>query len=129
MTSIKEKATKGTSKIASKVSDSSDSYRSGSGTDEYCEKYILRVTAGPSYDPATHVPITVNGHEPTPVENEFMNAKVKVRIRGYQGLPRTSPSPTPYFDHPMHLDDQYSVGFSFVPKVDLAGDELWWGND
>jgi hypothetical protein len=127
---IKEKAAKGASKVAFKVTDNADGdSSSGSEGNEYGQKYILRVTAGPSYDPGTHVPITVNGNEATAVENEFMKANVKVRIRGYQGLPRTSPSHTPYFDHPMHSEDQYSVGFSFVPKVDLAGDELWWGED
>lgn len=128
MSSIKDKAAKGVLKATAKVTDNSDSSSTSSNAlDEYGEKYILRVTAGPSYDPATHVEMVVNGNEATAVENEFMKAKVKVRIRGYRGLPRASPSHTPYFDHPMHLDDQYSVGFSFVPKVDLPGDELWWG--
>jgi len=121
---IKEKAAKVADKVTNGHESESDS---GSGIDEYGQKYILRVTAGPGYDPATHVPIIVNGQEATTVENEFVRANIKVRIRGFSGLPRASPSHTPYFDHPTHKDTQYSVGFSFVPKVDLPGDELWWG--
>jgi hypothetical protein len=124
---IKDKAAKEVSKVAAKFTDDDTGESSSSGTDENGEKYILRVTAGPGYDPATHVPISVNGEHATQVENEYMRASVKVRIRGYCGLPRSSRSHTPYFDHPMHVDDQYSVGFSFVPSVDLPGDELWWG--
>lgn len=126
---LKDKASKGASKVASKITDDQGDVESGSssGTDEYGEKYILRVTAGPGYDPANHVPIIVNGRDATSVENEYIHAKVKVRIRGYSGLPRESSSHSPYFDHPTRSDTQYSVGFSFVPKVDIPGDELWWG--
>lgn len=73
------------------------------------------------------MPIIVNGKDAVTIENEFVHAKVKVRIRGFSGLPRESPSHTPYFDDPAHTDTQYSVGFSSVPKFDIAGDELWWG--
>lgn len=111
------------SKAASKVGGGEDSSSSG-GAEGYSEKYILRVSAGPSYDTSTHIPVIVNGTEPTSFENQYMKSSVKVRIRGYQGIPRNSPSHTPYFDHPMHTKDQYSVGFSFVPKVDLNGEDL-----
>lgn len=127
---LKEKAVHGASKLSEKVTDATipDTASSSSSNSDVTsrEKYVLKVTAGPSYDTATHVPVVVNGNEATSFENEFMKVKVKVRIRGYQGLPRTSPSHSPYFDHPMHVKDQYSVGFSFVPKMDLPGDELWW---
>jgi hypothetical protein len=102
---------------------------SSSGPEGYGEKYILRVSAGPSYDESTHQPVVVNGEMPTAFENEFMTTKLKVRIRGYNGLPRSSSSHSPYFDHPMHSKDQYSVGFSFVPKKDLDAVHAVWGND
>jgi hypothetical protein len=96
-------------------SDSTDS----SGSETSREKYMLRVSAGPSYDTSTHKPVIVNGDTPTAFENEFMTVKVKVRIRNYNGLPRESPSHSVYFDDPRHAKDQYSVGFSFVPKKDF----------
>ncbi|TID26555.1 hypothetical protein E2P81_ATG01025 [Venturia nashicola] len=93
------------------------------------DKYILRISAGPSYDISTHQYLPVNSEVPTAFENEFMTTKLKVRIRGYNGLPRTSSSHSPYFDHPMHSRDQYSIGFSFVPKKDLDAVHAAWGND
>ncbi|KAE9978041.1 hypothetical protein BLS_000913 [Venturia inaequalis] len=102
---------------------------SGSGPEGYGEKYILRVSAGPSYDLSTHQYVPVNSEAPTAFENDFMTTKLKVRIRGYNGLPRTSSSHSPYFDHPMHSKDQYSIGFSFVPKKDLDAVHATWGND
>jgi hypothetical protein len=103
---------------SSAQSDSAES--SSSETSREREKYMLRVSAGPSYDTATHKPVIVNGNTPTAFENEFMTVKVKVRIRNYNGLPRESPSHSPYFDDPRHAKDQYSVGFSFVPKKDFS---------
>jgi hypothetical protein len=97
-------------------SDSAES----SGSETTPEKYLLRVSAGPSYDTSTHLPVIVNGDTPTAFENEFMTVKVKVRIRNYNGLPRSSTSHSPYFDDPRHAKDQYSVGFSFVPKKSFS---------
>ena len=90
---------------------------------------MLRITAGPSYDLCTHQPVFVNTETPTSFENEFMRTTVKVRIRGYDGLPRGSRPYSPYFEHPMHAHDQYSIGFSFVPKRDLESLDVVWGND
>lgn len=92
-------------------------------------KYMLLVTAGPSYDPATHKTVAVNADDAVAFENEFMRVKLKVRIRDFVGLPEGSEKTTPYFDDPLHEKDQYSVGFSFVPKVDIPADETVWGND
>lgn len=47
-------------------------------------KYLLRVTAGPSYDDSTHAVVEVNG-KTIEVENEHMIAKIKVRIQEYHG--------------------------------------------
>ena len=45
------------------------------------------------------------------------------------GLPTGSPSSSPYFSTPQHPYDRYSISFSFVPKQDIAGDKLVFGND
>ncbi|KAK0266257.1 hypothetical protein LTR48_002362 [Friedmanniomyces endolithicus] len=108
---------------------------SGGGGDsvaeaEEVEKYKLLVTAGPSYDESQHEVVKVNSGEPVHVENEFLRAKVTVRVRGFggRGLPSTSPDSTPYFNDPSHEKDQYSIGFSFVPKQDLPSVNTVWGN-
>ncbi|KAK3048395.1 hypothetical protein LTR09_010226 [Extremus antarcticus] len=93
------------------------------------EKYRLLVTAGPSYSPSTHKIVHVNTSTPTTISNDFMTASIKVRIRGYKGLPATSPASSKYFEDPMHEKDQYSIAFSFVPKVDLPSKDVVWGND
>jgi hypothetical protein len=97
------------------------------------EKYLLQVTAGPSYDASTHVPLRVNdcgaGTAPARLENEFVRAAVRVRIRDYRGLPLASPAGCAYFEHASRVREQYSIGFSFVPKVDIPADEAIWGND
>lgn len=106
---------------------------SGAGIDEEtkqeAEKYRLLVTAGPSYDQSKHKTVFVNSDTPTVIDNAYLTAKIKVRIRGYQGLPSSSPSTSPYFDDPIHEKDQYSLAFSFVPKVDIPSINTVWGND
>lgn len=107
--------------------------RSGSVDDQEAkqeaEKYRLVVTAGGSYDTSKHEQVPVNTGEEVYIQNEFIRAKVKVRIREYKGLPTRSPSSSPYFDVPRHSKDQYSIGFSFVPKQDLPSINTVWGND
>jgi len=93
------------------------------------EKYRLVVTAGPSYDKSSHKVVAVNTGEAVTIENDFIRARVKVRIRGFRGLPSRCPSTSPYFDDPSHAKDQYSVAFSFVPKQDLPSLHTVWGND
>lgn len=93
------------------------------------EKYRLIVTAGSSYDKSTHKVVGVNTGEAVSFENEFVRAKVQVRIRNYRGLPGRCPPISPYFDDPWHAKDQYSVAFSFVPKQDLPSLDTVWGND
>jgi len=45
------------------------------------------------------------------------------------GLPKDSPSTSPYFASPQHPYDRYSISFSFTPKHDIPGDKLVFGND
>lgn len=107
--------------------------RRGSADDpeaaQEAEKYRLIVTAGPSYNKSKHKVVGVNTGESVPIENEYIRAKVKVRIRGYRGLPSRCPSSSPYFNDPWHTKDQYSVAFSFVPKQDIPSLDTVWGND
>jgi len=91
--------------------------------------YRLRVTAGPAYDPATHRVVPVNAAETITFENEHIIISLAVRIRHFTGFPSDSPVTSPYFLHPLHTYDQYSISFSFVPKVDIPGNDLLFGND
>ncbi|KAK5109877.1 hypothetical protein LTR62_006484 [Meristemomyces frigidus] len=101
----------------------------GVDAEQEAEKYRLLVTAGPSYNQAEHQTVGVNTNQAICVENEFMRAKIKVNIKGYHGLPSSSPASSTYFDDPAHKKDQYSVAFSFVPKRDLPSLDAVWGND
>ena len=47
----------------------------------------------------------------------------------YLGLPRDSPKTSPYFSHPLHRRDQYSIQFSLLPKSAIPGHVLVFGND
>ncbi|KAJ9625759.1 hypothetical protein H2203_004521 [Taxawa tesnikishii (nom. ined.)] len=102
-------------KISEKVSGGSSSSGGSPQTDsEIANKYKLRVTAGSSYDRSTEKVISVNSSQPCFIENEFLRAKIKVRVRDYHGLPQGSKQHSSYFDDPMHSKD-----FS----------DLVWGND
>ena len=121
--------------MASIIKDKISGMRKGSADNsdvsetEVANQYMLRVTAGPSYDASTHKSVFVNTDTPCEVENDLIKAKIKVRIRNYHGLPKGSHSHSPYFDDPAHAKDQYSIAFSFVPKKDLPSKDLVWGND
>ncbi|KAI3390408.1 hypothetical protein diail_9738 [Diaporthe ilicicola] len=86
------------------------------------DKYILRVTAGPSYDLADHTEVPVNSPTPVKISTEHMDAELNVRIQNYRGLPRNSPSTSPYFNQEPHNKnkDQYSIAFRFTPKAPAA---------
>jgi hypothetical protein len=45
------------------------------------------------------------------------------------GLPKGSPSTSPYFSSKLHPYDRYSISFAFTPKQDIHGDKLVFGND
>ncbi|KAF3903953.1 hypothetical protein ABW21_db0207251 [Orbilia brochopaga] len=95
------------------------------------ERYTLTVTAGPSRDPKTHVPVPVNTERSVVVETGLVRAEVLVRVQGFRNssLPTTSP----YFTHPHHLHDKYSLSLSPLIFTDTAGtisgDNLVLSND
>ncbi len=110
------------------------------------EEYLLRVTAGPSYDPSTHQVVPVNAPTSIHIDGENVAANLSVRIQNYRGqpetlsprrpapdvvlgLPRGSPSSSPYFSSEPHKHDQYSIAFSFLPKKAVSGNALVFGND
>ncbi|RMD43875.1 hypothetical protein DV735_g1222, partial [Chaetothyriales sp. CBS 134920] len=102
---------------------------------DVASQYRLRVTVGPSYDPSTHRVITPNAQtvddsDPPPIiSTQSLTLTYAIRIRNFTGLPSSSPTTSPYFDHPLHKTDQYSISFGFVPKVDIPGNQLVFGND
>ncbi|KAK1830130.1 DUF1769-domain-containing protein [Podospora conica] len=96
--------------------------------------YLLRVTAGPSYDRATHVQVPVNGPSTVPITHPEMSIDLAVRIQNYRGLPPSSPTTSPYFAAEPHRSngDLYSIAFRFTPKGEgegIPGDDLQFGND
>lgn len=112
------------------------------------DKYLLRVTAGPSYDPTSHQTVAVNSGTTTRIHSPLCDTSVSVRIQNYRGklfvitetdltkhayepagLPRGSPSTSSYFSHPPHTHDQYSISFSFIPHRTISGRSLVFGND
>ncbi|KAI9752947.1 MAG: hypothetical protein M1815_000204 [Lichina confinis] len=93
------------------------------------EKYLLRVSAGPGYDQSTHGTVNVNSAEPFHVSSRWGEARLHVRIRNYRGLPKGSPKTCPYFEHPLHTSDLYSISFDIVPKARIPGNDLLFGND
>ncbi|KAE9980035.1 hypothetical protein EG327_006723 [Venturia inaequalis] len=95
------------------------------GTDP--QKYLLKVTAGPSYE--NQEDVHVNTNTPAKISSEHIDAHVHVRVKDFRGLPKTSPALSPYFSHPTHTRDLYSISFSFIPKRPISGNDLVFGND
>lgn len=93
------------------------------------EQYILRVTAGATYDSANHHDVLVNTEKALHINSDLIDAQLHMRIKDYRGLPENSPSTSPYFASPQHPYDRYSISFSFTPKHDIPGDKLVFGND
>jgi hypothetical protein len=115
------------------------------------DQYLLRITAGPSYDPQTHTVVPVNGPIPISISSEHCTVSLKVRVQNYNGmlppvarpksypaarrqltvpgLPRGSPTTSAYFSAAPHTQDRYSIAFSFVPGEAVAGPDLVFGND
>lgn len=91
------------------------------------DKYILSVTAGPNYTDQT--PISINTESATHIDSPHLTANLNVRIQNYRGLPKNSPKTSPYFSHPKHTSDLYSLGFTFTPKENLNGHDIVFGND
>ncbi|KAJ6113662.1 hypothetical protein N7523_006979 [Penicillium sp. IBT 18751x] len=92
-------------------------------------RYRLKVTAGSSYDPATHQLVPVNEDRSLRIENEHACVRLCVRIQDYTGYPDNSPKTNPYFTHPLHTNDQYSLSFAITFKKPVNGDSLLFGND
>ncbi|KAK6340914.1 hypothetical protein TWF696_009227 [Orbilia brochopaga] len=96
------------------------------------DKYTLAVTAGPSRDPATHVAVPVNTERPVVIETELVRASVHVRIQGFRNT-SSLPTTSPYFTHPSHTTDKYSLSIaplSFTPHAGaISGDDLVLAND
>lgn len=93
--------------------------------------YILQVTAGPSYDSKSHKVVAVNTAEPLSISSDAIDIQLNVRVQNYRGLPKDSPSTSPYFSTAPHdkNGDQYSISFSFTPKQSINADHLIFGND
>ncbi|KAJ5684467.1 uncharacterized protein N7477_000812 [Penicillium maclennaniae] len=91
-------------------------------------KYRIKVTAGPDYDPATHQNVHVNG-DTLRIDNDRVTLDLAIRIQDYKGYPENSPTTNPYFEDPLHTNDQYSISISFTPKEDINGNDLVFGND
>jgi hypothetical protein len=96
--------------------------------DNNAHKYRLKVTAGADYDLKTHQEVPVNG-ETIRIENEHAIVSLCVRIQNYRGYPENSPSTSPYFDHPLHKKDLYSICFAITFKEPVNGNNLVFGND
>ncbi|KAH6615793.1 hypothetical protein B0J18DRAFT_372913 [Chaetomium sp. MPI-SDFR-AT-0129] len=102
------------------------------------DKYLLRVTAGPTYDISTHVEVPVNSPGPSSsssssapsapssgpsgsetgsvrITSNLIEADLCVRINKYRGLPRGAPSSSVYFETEPHKSngDQYSIAVRF----------------
>ncbi|GIZ39285.1 hypothetical protein CKM354_000267300 [Cercospora kikuchii] len=91
------------------------------------DKYILKVTAGPSYE--EQKPVAVNSEESIHIVNDHVSVDLKVRIQNYRGLPEGAPKTSPYFEHDKHKADLYSLAFTFTPKKDFNGHDIVFGND
>lgn len=120
---------------------------------EKASQYRLKVTAGPSYDPATHQEVPVNEDKTLHISNEHAATNLAVRIQNYTGtllelpdlicslhsdrtnllditgFPNGAPRSNPYFDHPDHTKDQYSISFGIAFKKPINGNDLVFGND
>jgi hypothetical protein len=97
---------------------------------KHYSQYRLRVTAGPSYEPSTHKVVPVNAPETLTFETSSMILSLCVRIKHFTGFPPSSPvTAEKYFSTDVHKHDQYSISFSFIPKVDISGQDLVFGND
>ncbi|KAK6534448.1 hypothetical protein TWF281_005774 [Arthrobotrys megalospora] len=95
--------------------------------------YTLTVTAGPSRDISSHVPIPVNTERPLHFDTDLISTDLFVRIQNYRGTDTSLPSTSPYFTTPPHSanKDKYSISFSPLIFKDssINGDDLVLGND
>ncbi|PLB45485.1 DUF1769-domain-containing protein [Aspergillus steynii IBT 23096] len=95
----------------------------------HAQKYRLKVTAGSEYSPDTHRIVPVNEDRTLRIDNEHATISLCVRIQDYTGYPDNSPPTHPYFTHPLHTSDQYSISFAIVFKHPVPGPDLLFGNN
>ncbi|KAF3918925.1 hypothetical protein ABW20_dc0105978 [Dactylellina cionopaga] len=98
------------------------------------ERYNLSVTAGPSRDPSTHIPVPVNTEKALHFDTEHISTDLFVRIQGLRTSDSNLPSTSPYFSAQPHAanKDKYSISFSpliFKSASGVNGDDLVLGND
>ncbi|KAJ9627023.1 hypothetical protein H2203_003483 [Taxawa tesnikishii (nom. ined.)] len=93
------------------------------------DQYILKVTAGTSYEEKDQKPVHVNSEQAIHVSSSHLDADITIRVQNFRGLPKGSPSTSPYFSRAPHNHDLYSLQFSFTPKSEINGHDLIFGND
>jgi hypothetical protein len=49
------------------------------------DQYILKVTAGATYDASKHEDVHVNTEKPINISSEHLDARIQVRIKDYRG--------------------------------------------
>ncbi|KAK6361797.1 hypothetical protein TWF730_005512 [Orbilia blumenaviensis] len=95
--------------------------------------YTLTVTAGPSRDISSHVPVPVNTERPLHFDTDLISTDLFVRIQNYRGSDTTLPSTSPYFETPPHSTNKDKYSISFAPLIfkntSINGDDLVLGND
>lgn len=63
------------------------------------------------------------------VHRHLLNVRRDNAKQSNAGLPKGSPESCAYFSHPEHAHDRYSIGFRFIPKKAISGEDLRFGND
>lgn len=110
----------------SKVTNNSaedDAADNGDNDHNPANKYLLKVTAGPSYEECNQHQAIINGDDCVVGDK----CRLTVRINEYEGIPRDSPAHSAYFNDPAHKKDTYSIAFSWIPDEDVTADDLTWG--
>ncbi|KAJ3037609.1 hypothetical protein HDV00_001497 [Rhizophlyctis rosea] len=94
--------------------------------------YILRVRAGPSYDPAKLTTVYVNDeHNPVLIDTEHFTGYLVVRVLNFNGItPDNKPViPNPSSNYFHGRNRRYSVMIQGRFKKDWNGDEIIFGTD
>ena len=91
------------------------------------DKYILSVTAGPTY--TDQHPVPINTSTATHIASPAATTRLHVHIRDYRGLPASSPPTSAFFAAAPHARARYALRFRFTPRRPLRGADLVLGND
>ncbi|PYH98103.1 DUF1769-domain-containing protein [Aspergillus ellipticus CBS 707.79] len=94
----------------------------------------LKITAGTSYSPSTHQPVSVNSTQPFHLESDLISTDLWVRIQDFTHPSPQSSKTNPYFtSSPHHPRNKnlYSLTFTlrFPPRTTVNGNALLFGND